>query len=169
MQAIVGLHKTESTYALVEVDRVFAGDDVSDGAAGGLAGGLLAACLCAGSHFLQAIVLASVHGKPALLEVHPEPSQQMEARAVMSKVKRHSKRERLTRGIRTDRYPRCGLVDGEVARCGLRFLKLRSCEIQMRFVAARLVILAKRTDLHRMCGVPQPRSDQMLESSNSSA
>jgi hypothetical protein len=46
MQAIVGLHQTESTYALVEVDCVFAGDDVSDGAATGLAGGLLAALLC---------------------------------------------------------------------------------------------------------------------------
>lgn len=45
MQAIVGLHQTESTYALVEVDGVFAGDDIGDGAAAGLAGGLLAA-LC---------------------------------------------------------------------------------------------------------------------------
>ncbi len=52
MQAIVGLHKTESTYALVEVNCVFASDDVSDGAAAGLAGGLLAG-LCAGSHFLH--------------------------------------------------------------------------------------------------------------------
>jgi hypothetical protein len=41
MQAIVGLHQTESTYALVEVDGVFAGDDVGDGAAATLAGGLL--------------------------------------------------------------------------------------------------------------------------------
>ena len=58
-ETIVGLHKTESTYALVEVDRVFAGDDISDGAAAGLAGGLLA-CLCAGGHFLEATLLADV-------------------------------------------------------------------------------------------------------------
>ena len=50
-QAIVGLHQTESTYALVEVDRVFAGDDVSDGAAGSLSGRLLAALLSDVGHF----------------------------------------------------------------------------------------------------------------------
>jgi hypothetical protein len=36
--------KLDSTYSLVEVDRVFARDNVSDGAALGLAGRLLAAC-----------------------------------------------------------------------------------------------------------------------------
>jgi hypothetical protein len=49
MQAIVGLHQTESTYALVEVDGVFAGDDVGDGAAATLAGGLL----CCWGHCLR--------------------------------------------------------------------------------------------------------------------
>jgi hypothetical protein len=48
VQAIFGLHQTESTYALVEVDGVFAGDDISDRAAAGLAGGLL----CGRGHFL---------------------------------------------------------------------------------------------------------------------
>ena len=42
--------KLNSTYSLVQVDRVFAGDDVSDGAAGSLAGRLLAA-LCLVGHF----------------------------------------------------------------------------------------------------------------------
>jgi hypothetical protein len=49
MQAIVGLHQTESTYALVEVDGVFAGDDVGDGATATLAGGLL----CCWGHCLK--------------------------------------------------------------------------------------------------------------------
>lgn len=58
---IDGLHKTESTYALVEVDRVFAGDDISDGAALGLAGRLLAGGLCGRGHFLREVVLANGH------------------------------------------------------------------------------------------------------------
>lgn len=49
-QAIDGLQQTESTYALVEVDGVFASDDVSDGAALGLAGGLLG-----GGHFCRVV------------------------------------------------------------------------------------------------------------------
>lgn len=43
--------KLNSTYSLVQVDRVFARDDVSDGAAGGLAGRLLAAALAYVGHF----------------------------------------------------------------------------------------------------------------------
>jgi hypothetical protein len=51
-QTIIGLHKTKSgTYSLVQMNRVFARDDVSDGAAGGLAGGLLAAVLACVGHF----------------------------------------------------------------------------------------------------------------------
>jgi hypothetical protein len=46
---IDGLHKTESTYALVEVDRVFACDDIGDGAAAGLASRLL----CGWGHFYR--------------------------------------------------------------------------------------------------------------------
>jgi hypothetical protein len=47
----VDFTKLVSTYSLVHVDRVFACDDISDGAALGLAGGLLAAVLGCGGHF----------------------------------------------------------------------------------------------------------------------
>lgn len=42
----------------MEVDRVFAGDDVSDRAAAGLSGRLLAGGLGGGSHFYTEITLA---------------------------------------------------------------------------------------------------------------
>lgn len=57
---ICGLHQTESTYALVEVDRVFAGDNVSDRAAAGLSGRLLAGGLGGGSHFYRKKMLALI-------------------------------------------------------------------------------------------------------------
>jgi hypothetical protein len=59
---VVGLHKTESTYALVEVDRVFAGDDIGDGAASGLAGSLL----CGWGHFYKEVMSANVLGEDAI-------------------------------------------------------------------------------------------------------
>jgi hypothetical protein len=44
----------------VEVDRIFAGDDVSDRAAAGLSGRLLAGGLGGGSHFYKEKMLALV-------------------------------------------------------------------------------------------------------------
>ena len=55
LQAIDGLQQTESTYALVQVDRVFASNDVGDGAAGGLARGLGG---LSGAHFCGRSALA---------------------------------------------------------------------------------------------------------------
>jgi hypothetical protein len=43
-KTITGLHKTESTYSLMHVDGVFAGDDIGNGAAL-LARGLLSGCV----------------------------------------------------------------------------------------------------------------------------
>lgn len=75
----------------MEVDRVFAGDDVSDGAALGLAGGLLG-----GGHFCETLAGAS----------------SAQLRAKVAAVAQEAANSRLAVYVLTEIG--CGLVDGEI-------------------------------------------------------
>lgn len=85
----------------MEVDGVFAGDDVGDGAAAGLAGGLLG--LCGGSHCLREVALAVVLVRSSKVVASSEDIVACEFQIEDCSNSTHQ----IKNGIRTDRSARC--------------------------------------------------------------